>query len=137
MTGNVLSFQVRSWNWLMHCFGKKIAVSKRQRNHRFLEEALELVQSCDCTEDEAIAAVRYVFARPKGEKGSEVGGVMNTLSVLCTVHGLDLCEEAERELAKNWINSDKIKEKHALKPAFTAVFPDIHGSDTVTSRCEG
>ena len=57
---------VKKWTW--ECFGEKIATDKLQRNHRFLEEALELVQACDCTREEAHMLVDYVYGRPVGEK---------------------------------------------------------------------
>ncbi len=37
-------FQPNVQPWLLSCFGEQIANDKIERNHRFLEEALELVQ---------------------------------------------------------------------------------------------
>lgn len=68
------AFQQRVLPWMLDCFGEKIAGDQRERNHRFLEEALELVQACQCTADEAHQLVDYVFGRPAGEKEQEVGG---------------------------------------------------------------
>lgn len=56
------------------CFGEQISKDKVERNHRFLEEALELVQSLDCTKSEAHQLVDYVFDRAKGEPPQECGG---------------------------------------------------------------
>lgn len=112
------TFQARVQPWLMECFGPMIAGDREERNHRFLEEALELVQACGCTAHEAHQLVDYVFGRPVGERGQEVGGTMVTLAALCLAQHLDMHAEAERELAR--INTPettaKIRAKQAAKP---------------------
>lgn len=110
------TYQARVHKWVVSCFGEEVAADGRERNHRFLEEALELVQSTGCTASEAQQLVDYVFGRDIGEPGQEVGGVMNTLAALCNAHGLDLEGEAEKELARVWTISDRIRAKHAAKP---------------------
>ena len=110
------TYQERVHDWIIACFGEEIGRDKVERNHRFLEEALELVQALGCTADEAHQLVDYVFGRPVGEPGQEVGGVMNTLAALCTAAGLDLNAEAERELARVWTKVEAIRAKQAAKP---------------------
>jgi hypothetical protein len=110
-------FQSRVWPWLIHCFGEQIARDGRERNHRFLEEALELVQSTGCTASEAHQLVDYVFGRPVGEPHQETGGVMVTLAALCLAHGLDMHAAGEDELTRVWGKADKIRAKQAAKPA--------------------
>ncbi len=111
-------FQTRVKPWLIECFGPAIASDREERNHRFLEEALELVQSCGCTASEAHQLVDYVFGRPSGEPVQEVGGVMVTLAALCLANNLDMHEGAEKELAR--INAPdallKIRAKQTAKP---------------------
>ena len=123
------TLQSKVVNWLIECFGEKIATDKTERNHRFLEEALELVQSCGCTKSEAMQLVEYVYNRPVGEKGQEVGGVSITLMALCFANRLSMEDEAERELERIWQNIDKIREKQANKPKYSplpqAVKPPI------------
>jgi len=109
-------FQARVRPWLLTCFGAEIAADKQERSHRFLEEALELVQACRCTASEAHQLVEYVFGRPVGEPAQEVGGVMVTLAALCLAHGLDMHAEAETELARIWAKVDQIRAKQAAKP---------------------
>lgn len=106
--------------WLYECFGPAIANNKVERSHRFLEEALELAQACDCTESEAIQLVKYVYARPKGERFQEVGGVTTTLAALCCAHGLDLsvCAGAELDRITQKEVMLRIREKQFNKPAF-------------------
>lgn len=98
------------------CFGEEIANDCTERNHRFLEEALELVQACDCTVSEAHQLVDYVFNRPTGEKNQEVGGVMVTLAALCLAQDLDMHESGNTELERIWTKVDQIREKQAAKP---------------------
>lgn len=111
-----VAFQERVQAWFVACFGAQATSDKTTRTHRFLEEALELAQSCDCTEEEAIQLVRYVYSRPAGEKAQEVGGVMTTLSVLCSVQDLALSQCAENELARIWTKVEQIRVKDAAKP---------------------
>lgn len=110
------SFQARVDDWIQHCFGFEIGAYKMERNHRFLEEALELVQAGGCTASEAHQLVDYVFGRPVGEMHQEVGGVMVTLAALCNAHGVDLDAAAETELRRVWVKSGQIRAKQAAKP---------------------
>jgi hypothetical protein len=114
-------FQTRVAKWMRECFGEKIAADKVERNHRFLEEALELVQSLGCTESEALELVRYVYGRPAGEPRQEVGGVMVTLAALCTPNEISLRDAGEAELAR--VNAPdvmaRIRAKQAAKPQFS------------------
>jgi hypothetical protein len=109
-------FQHRVQPWLSQCFGAEIAADTVERNHRFLEEALELVQSTGCTQSEAHQLVDYVFGRPVGEPAQEVGGVMVTLAALCLANGLDMHNAGEIELARIWTKVEAIRAKQAAKP---------------------
>lgn len=110
------SFQDRVLPWLLDCFGSDIANDAIERNHRFLEEALELVQACSCTQSEAHQLVDYVYGRPIGEKNQEVGGVMVTLAALCLAQKLDMHNAGETELARIWTKVEQIRAKQAAKP---------------------
>ena len=109
-------FQARVRPWLLECFGAKIASDATERNHRFLEESLELVQACGCTQDEAHQLVDYVYGREVGERHQEVGGVMVTLAALCLAQQLDMHACGETELARIWTKVDQIRAKQAAKP---------------------
>ncbi len=109
-------FQYRVRPWMLACFGPIIPFDKTERNHRFLEEALELVQSIGCTQSEAHQLVDYVFGREIGETPQEVGGVMVTLAALCEANELDMTVCGETELARIWTKVDKIRAKQAAKP---------------------
>ena len=110
------SFQSRVRPWLLTCFGEAIASDKSERNHRFLEESLELVQALGCTQDEAHQLVDYVFGRPSGDPLQEVGGVTVTLAALCLANALDMAAAGEVELARIWTKVEQIRAKQAAKP---------------------
>lgn len=110
------SFQARVSDWMLECFGERIALDTTERNHRFLEESLELVQSLGCTESEALQLVAYVFGRPTGDPAQEIGGVMVTLAALCATVPRDMDTCAEQELASVWTKIEKIRAKNASKP---------------------
>ena len=109
-------FQQRVQPWLLECFGPMIAGDREERNHRFLEESIELVQACGCTASEAHQLVDYVYGRPVGEKVQEVGGVMVTLAALCLAHGINMHYAGDAELARIWTKVEQIRAKKAAKP---------------------
>lgn len=109
-------WQAQVHDWMIACFGEAISRDGIERNHRFLEEALELVQACGCTAAEAHKLVDYVFGRPVGETAQEIGGVMVTLAALCNVHQLNMDAAGADELARCWSAIDKIRAKQAAKP---------------------
>lgn len=134
-----VAFQARVQPWLLACFGETIAADREERNHRFLEEALELVQACGCTAGEAHQLVDYVFGRDVGEPAQEVGGVMVTLAALCLANGLDMHANAETELARIWTKVEAIRAKQAAKPKHSPLpqhVEHIPASGEVRSRIE-
>lgn len=125
--GEPVAFQARVKPWLLECFGEAIASDQQERNHRFLEESLELVQACGCTATEAHQLVDYVYGRPVGETSQEVGGVMVTMAALCLAHGMDMHTAGETELARIWTKVEQIRAKQAAKPAMSPLpgaYPD-------------
>lgn len=109
-------FQDRVMPFMLACFGVEIANDGIERNHRFLEESLELVQALGCTASEAHQLVDYVFNRPVGEPNQEAGGVMVTFAALCNAHSISGPIAAENELTRCWGKIDKIRAKQAAKP---------------------
>lgn len=111
-----LSFQNRVNEGMQVCFGAEISKDKVERNHRFIEEALELVQSLGATKSECHQLVDYVFDRNIGEPVQEAGGVMVTLAALCLSQNMNMDEAGELELKRIWTKVDAIREKQAAKP---------------------
>ena len=109
-------FQTRVADWMKAAFSPEACMDKVERNHRFLEEALELVQSLGCTASEAHQLVDYVYGRPQGEVNQEAGGVMVTLAALCEVSAIDLEFASRKEGRRIWEKIDQIRAKQAAKP---------------------
>jgi len=112
------SFQSRVQPWMLACFGAEISADRTERNHRFFEEASELVQACGMTASEAHQLIDYTWARPVGEKRQETGGVMVTLAALCLANNLDMHLHGEQELCRisQPDTMEKIRAKQAAKP---------------------
>lgn len=109
-------FQTRVLEWVLACIGSHDAADTRNRNHRFLEEALELVQSLGCSVSEAHQLVDYVFNRPVGDPIQELGGTLLTLHALASAANLSVDACGETELDRVWGKVDSIRAKHQAKP---------------------
>lgn len=101
--------------WAILCLGIDSVVSLRERNYRFIEEAIELVQATGLSKEDVIRLVDHVYAKPEGLPTQEVGGVMVTLAVLCEANGIDLARAAATELARVEKNVELIRERHKTK----------------------
>lgn len=113
---SLYQFQLEVRDWMLACFGPEISDNVTERNYRFLEEALELVQSAGLKPDEAHKLVDYVFSRPVGAPPQETGGVMVTLAAWANAMSLSIHKCADDELARCRVNIDKIREKQKGKP---------------------
>jgi hypothetical protein len=116
------TYQSRVQTWILDCFGPEIARNLTERNYRFLEEALELVQALGCERDAAHRLVDYVFNREAGRPGQEVGGVLVTLAALCSASAIDMDAAGEIELrrVRHPETMAKIRAKHNAKEIRTA-----------------
>lgn len=78
-------------------FGVASVACVPQRGLRFLEEATETAQAAGVPREIALQLVDFVYGRPVGELGQELGGVGVTLLALAYAAGLsaDDCEAAE------------------------------------------
>lgn len=114
-----VAYQSRVKDWVVACFGPEVLEDRRERTHRFTEEALELAQACGATREEVLLLIDYVYGRPVGDVANEVGGVMTTLSALCCTQDVDLDSAAEAELAQVWLKMDRIRQKWLSKPKFS------------------
>lgn len=116
-------FQERVRPWMLQCFGPVIPFDKVERGDRFLEEALELLQSGGYDPARVPALVAYVWGRPVGEPSQEVGGVMVTLAAYCNAFDLDMEAASETELDRILRPEviEKIRAKQATKPCGSAL----------------
>lgn len=130
------SFQACVALWVHACFGEMVAGDAEERNYRFLEEAIELVQSCGGTAEDCHQLVDYVFNRPVGESHQEVGGVMITLAALCEAQGLDMDAGGTDELARVWRKIPEIRAKQATKP-LQSPLPGVSPTESNSNNGEG
>lgn len=72
--------------WMKLAFGTKQLTSIEHRGLRFGEEAIEAMQACGIAEDKVIELVRFIYKRPKGNLGQEIGGSWVTLLGLAYAH---------------------------------------------------
>lgn len=105
-------------DWLLKCFGPELANDPGERNLRFLEEALELVQACGGSARQAHGIVDYVFSRPAGARQQELGGVLVTLAALAAIHRLDMNLCVKAELAEISERIAAIRVKRMSEPEF-------------------
>lgn len=118
--------QERVAQWATLAFGEVEANSLPQRGLRLLEEAIEAFQACGGHEAVAQKLVTYVFARPCGEIGQELGGVAVTVLALAAAARISAdneeCREIDRVLNKPL---EELRGRNAAKNAagFRAVEP--------------
>lgn len=117
MCGNCKKpYQRRVTEWISKCFGKREVDNKPSRNHRFCEEALELLQACQMPKEDVLMLVDYVYDRAPGDKWKEAGDVQITLAALCQSQDIAMQPEAEAALTRNWFNINVISSRANGKP---------------------
>src|SRR5512135_508777 len=84
--------------WAELAFGRDEATSVSQRGLRLLEEAIEAFQAAGGDEAIAHKLVAFVFARPAGTVGQELGGVAVTTLLLAAAAGVSADDEEAREI---------------------------------------
>lgn len=85
-------------SWAEMAFGREEATGLPQRGLRLLEEAIEAFQACGGDAAIAHKLVSFVFERPPGEVGQELGGVAVCVLALAAAAGVDADEEEAREI---------------------------------------
>lgn len=90
--------QAKLVSWAEQAFGREQSTSLPQRGLRLLEEAIEAFQASGGDEEMAHKLVTFVFARPPGTVGQELGGVAVTVLLLAAAAGLSADEEECREI---------------------------------------
>ena len=116
--------------WVRDTFGERTAVSVDLRAARFIEEAIEAVQSAGLPLAELERVARFVYAKPAGELRQELGGVGLTLLAFAAAAGVsaDDAESAEfaRVLAKgaeHFRQRDQLKADAGLFSQLSAEVP--------------
>jgi NTP pyrophosphatase (non-canonical NTP hydrolase) len=128
-------FQGWIWNWMLNTFGPREEIAK-DRSFRFLEEAIELAQATDVTEEDAAKLVAYVYSREKGTVMEEVGDVMLTLAGVASANGVSMEGAADAVQARAVKNAEKIAAKRKLRPTDGDPLPTAEPETMYTIWCE-
>ena len=86
--------------WCTNAFGADQAASLPQRGIRHAEEAIEAAQAAGADREMVHRLVDYIFDRPPGQIGQEIGGSGLTLLALAQAAGLYADQEEAREIAR-------------------------------------
>lgn len=81
--------QKAAYDWTVKAFGPDHANSKPQRATRFIEEAIELYQTCGGDQAMLHRLVDAVFDKPPGDILKELGDVGLTLLTVAEISGFD------------------------------------------------
>lgn len=84
--------------WAVDAFGSEEALSIPHRGLRMFEEAGEGAQAAGVTLELAHKMVDYIWGRPVGNLGQELGGIGVTVLALAQAAGLDADAEEVREI---------------------------------------
>lgn len=133
------AFQRRVNAWMIDCFGEPSTMNRTNRNHRFLEEAIELVQANGCSREEVERITKYVYDRDVGEVPQEIAGTMLTLIALANERGIHVdrvtAEELDRVRKPDMVR--RIRAKDVMKPDFAQPDKSQHFLDLVETAING
>lgn len=124
-----MTYQQRVAKWLRKTFkGDARALGIEERCDRFMEEAIELVQSIGYDFRRIGAVANMVYGRQPGVTRQEVGGTIVTLAALCAMLDVDMNAAGQEELAR--IEKPKLRktipERNALKRKLLAHLDEGH-----------
>lgn len=122
---------VRALAWARDTFGD-IAMSRRERALRFLEEAIELVHAEGIDLLLIPKAVARVYSREPGDATRKIGQACLALEILAENMGVSAADQAEAEL--EWEKRYGAKVKIGI--AMASEVDDHAGADFIARRCE-
>ena len=106
--------------WVRKTFGDESCDDPRERSLRFIEEAIEMVQSVGAvTPSEIFQLVDKKFAAPPGDTKQEAGGVYITFLALCHQQqiGAKTCLHKEWQRINDPNTQEILQRKQAAKKA--------------------
>ncbi len=112
-----MSRAVDALKWCADTFGP-VALDRRERALRFVEEAIELAQA-EGVEIAAVGAVTgRVYSRPAGDTSKEIGQAQMCLEVLAANYGVSADVEACREFDRvRKVPKEEWARRHSAKVA--------------------
>lgn len=107
----------RFLEWAHRTFGD-VALDPQERAMRFFEEAAELANALDLSQETMIAIVNRVCSREAGDIRRELGQALCTLELLAKAIGVDAEDEAAKEFQRvQRIPQAEWDRRHAAKVA--------------------
>jgi hypothetical protein len=95
-----------------------VALDRKERASRFIEEAIELCHAVGLEDDVILATLNRVYERPRGDLRKEIGQAQATLETFAENEGMSSEEEAQREWARvRTIPQGEWKRRHDAKVA--------------------
>jgi hypothetical protein len=126
--------QMQIAQWVKDAFGEEQAASLPHLGIRMMEEAIELAQAAGTDKDMIHKLVDFVYGRPVGGIGNELGGLSVTALALASAAGLDLdAEEANEVRRVLTIPIARFRERNANKNA--AGFDGRQAADEQQTGC--
>lgn len=123
---NTVDAQEEVKNWIHETFGDAFNGDVKERCQRFLEEALEVVQSAGLSRSEADKILTYVYTRPvEPQVSTEIGGAFTTLCAVANSLEVDIGEAYNADKYKRWANIPRIQAKQEAK-ASVGVGRSVH-----------
>jgi len=107
--------QEKIGDWVAGTFGYEVLADKQERNARFFEEVVELMQVRGMTVAEMVAIIHDKMTKPVGELDQEVGGVLITFLALCESGDVDV----DTAYANEWnrVQPMEVRNRIAAKSA--------------------
>lgn len=107
-------YQTTVAKWVCEVFGEEYQESLQERAIRHIEEAIEICQSADVSEEQILATIRQVYNKaPNPNIGQEIGQNLLTLLALSESAGYHLGDEFQKELMR--ISQQKVKDRIRVK----------------------
>lgn len=102
--------------WACDTFTIEVAMDRRERALRMIEEAIELAQACGLEIPDLGIVISRVYDRPAGEPVKEIGQAGMCLALLAELYDCDLPYEMCREFMRvQSIPKDEWARRHAAK----------------------
>lgn len=109
--------QYRVNGWLRACVGDEVTNDLTERNNRFAEEAIELLQACGYSYAQLVAMADHVYAKEaETDIAKEAADVLICLAPLATARNIELGEAVSGRIDENWDRINLIREKNRNKP---------------------
>lgn len=109
--------QERILDWAIETFGN-VAADRHERAMRFVEEAIELAQSCGLSRETIAAITERAYSRRAGALDSELAQAGMTLEALAEQIGFDLSNLVGNEFNRvREVPKEEWARRHAAKTA--------------------